>query len=78
MSAYIIVVGAPHYAVTDGAGTFQFKNLPPGTYKLKAWSEHSAAPKVTEVSVAAGLNQISVPISADAPASNPDKFGDER
>jgi len=78
MSAYIIVVAAPHYAVTDGAGTFKFENLAPGTYKLKAWSEHSAAPKISEVKVGAGVNQISVAMSGDAPASNPDKFGEER
>ena len=29
----------PYFAVTDDAGTFTIKNLPPGTYKLTAWHE---------------------------------------
>jgi hemoglobin len=78
MAAFIIVVSSPHYAVSDDAGVFRFKHLPPGTYKLKAWSEHSKGPTVSTVEVKPGTNQISVAIAADAPAFNPDKFGDAR
>jgi plastocyanin len=78
MAAFIIVVAAPHYAVSDDAGVFRFKHLAPGLYKMKAWSEHSAGPTVSDLEVKAGPNQVSVAIAADAPAYNPDKFGDDR
>ena len=42
MSAYILVVDAPHYVVVDGAKQFSFRSLAPGRYKVRAWSERSA------------------------------------
>ncbi len=39
MAAYIGVVDNPYYAVTGDAGTFELKDLPPGTYTLAAWHE---------------------------------------
>ena len=30
-------VDNPYYAVTDAAGVFSIEDLPPGTYRLKAW-----------------------------------------
>lgn len=30
-------VDNPYYAVTDATGAFSIKDLPPGTYRLKAW-----------------------------------------
>ena len=39
MAAYLVVVAAPHYVVTDASGGFKFRSLPPGKYKLKAWAE---------------------------------------
>ena len=42
MSAYIMVVDTPYYAVTDGQGRFQMPNVPLGTYTLHAWHESGA------------------------------------
>jgi plastocyanin len=42
MSAYIMVVDTPYYAVADGAGRFNLPNVPPGTYTLHAWHESGA------------------------------------
>lgn len=39
MSAYIYVSKHPYYAVTDDGGKFSIADVPPGTYKLKAWHE---------------------------------------
>ena len=39
MQAYIHVMEHPYFAVTDSAGSFEIKNLPPGTYTLQATHE---------------------------------------
>jgi hemoglobin len=78
MSAYVIVVAAPHYAVSDDAGTFAFHALAPGRYKMKAWSERSAKPILAELVVKAGVNHVSVPLAGGATDDNPDKFGELR
>jgi hypothetical protein len=39
MHAYIAVFKHPYFAVTDKDGNFDVKNLPPGTYTIKAWHE---------------------------------------
>ncbi|MCX5741195.1 MAG: carboxypeptidase regulatory-like domain-containing protein [Proteobacteria bacterium] len=79
MSAYIAVVSAPAYVVTDDKGNFAFKHLPPGTYKLKAWSERSKAPITQDLTIKAGANTVTVGVTGDAPTGNqPDKFGGKR
>lgn len=39
MSGYVVVVPTPYFAVTDKDGNFEIKNIPPGKYTLKTWSE---------------------------------------
>ncbi len=39
MHAYIGVLDHPYFAVTQQDGTFEIKNLPPGTYTLALWQE---------------------------------------
>lgn len=79
MSAYIAVVSAPAYVVTDEAGKFSFKHLPPGKYKLKAWSERSKAPISQDLTIKAGANEVKVGVTGDAaPGPQPDKFGGKR
>jgi plastocyanin len=39
MLGYVIVLQNPYFALTDTAGRFQIKNVPPGTYQLKVWDE---------------------------------------
>jgi plastocyanin len=58
MSAVILVVPTPYYAVTAADGTFTIADLPPGTYSLAAWHENSQT-KVEETakSVAAGAEK---------------------
>jgi plastocyanin len=79
MSAYIAVVEAPAYVVTDAKGAFTFRRVAPGKYKLRAWSMRSKAPIVQEVTIKRGTNEIKVGVPADAPAGpQPDKFGGKR
>jgi plastocyanin len=39
MSAYAGVIDHPYFAVTADAGTFEIKDVPPGTYVVEAWHE---------------------------------------
>lgn len=79
MSAYIAVVSAPAYVVTDAQGAFAFRRLAPGRYRLKAWSVKSKAPITQEVVIKTGKNEVSVGVAGDGPAGPPnDKFGGKR
>lgn len=39
MRAYLFVFNNPYFAVTSTTGTFELKNVPPGTYTIEAWQE---------------------------------------
>jgi len=39
MNAYVNVVSHPFFAVTNDAGSFEIKGLPPGTYTVELWHE---------------------------------------
>src|SRR5579871_6650572 len=39
MQAWVVVVDNPYFAVTDQRGLFHIDNVPPGTYRIKSWSE---------------------------------------
>jgi hypothetical protein len=50
MSGYIVVVPTPYFAVTGMEGEFEIKDVPPGHYTLKTWSEEGkAATQAVEV-----------------------------
>lgn len=44
MRGYILVLQNPFFALTDGSGNYQIKNVPPGNYQLKVWHERASAP----------------------------------
>jgi hemoglobin len=79
MAAYIVVVDAPHYAVVEGDGEFAFRSLAPGKYKLRAWSEKSAEPSESEITIKPGENTAAIDLKGGAPAGPfDDKFGGSR
>lgn len=39
MRAYIMAVDHPYFAVTDDKGAYKITDVPPGTYKIRAWHE---------------------------------------
>ncbi len=39
MRGWVVVAEHPYYALTDSAGDFELRGLPPGRYTLKAWQE---------------------------------------
>lgn len=42
MSAYIMVVDTPYFAVTDAQGRYRIEDVPPGNYTLTGWHESGA------------------------------------
>lgn len=79
MSAYIAVVAAPHYTVTDADGRFEFRHLMPGKYKLSVWNERSKEPLVQDITIKVGKNQLNLEVRNDAATGPaPDKFGGKR
>jgi len=51
MNGYVVIVPTPYFAVTDKSGNYEIKNVPPGKYTLKTWSEDG---KVTTQAVEVG------------------------
>jgi len=39
MSAYILVVATPYFAISDQAGNYKIENVPDGSYTVTAWHE---------------------------------------
>jgi hemoglobin len=79
MSAFLIVVDAPHYAVVGPDGAFAFKSLAPGKYKVQAWTERSGEPMTSEIVVGVGANTKDLDLKAAGGAAIlPDKFGTSR
>ena len=61
MSGYIVVVPTPYFAVTDKDGNFEIKNIPPGKYTLKTWSEDGKpTTQAVEVSGASTTVELTV------------------
>lgn len=79
MSAYLVVVDAPYYVTSEADGGFSFRSLKPGKYKVQAWSEQSAEPLVTELTIKVGDNQSSLDLKGGArQGPSEDKFGAAR
>lgn len=50
MHCVVLVIENPYFAVTDSRGHYSITNVPPGTYKLKAWHERMP-PQIKEIQV---------------------------
>ncbi len=47
MKSYVFVFRHPYFAVTAADGSFEIKNLPPGTYSIQAWQERYGTSEAT-------------------------------
>ena len=79
MTAYIVVLDDPYFAVSDEAGRFNVRDVPPGRYKLRVWNERSRHGVEKEVDLVAGKTTMPFVLAADvAPSTPPDKNGKPR
>lgn len=61
MSGYIVITTTPYFAVTDKDGSFEIKDVPPGTYTLKTWSE-DGKPTTQSITVAGASTSVDVTV----------------
>jgi len=61
MSGYIVVAPTPYFAVTDKSGDYEIKNVPPGKYTVKTWSEDGkVATQAVEVGAGTATADLTV------------------
>jgi hypothetical protein len=61
MNGYIVVAPTPYFALTDKSGNYEIKNVPPGKYTLKTWSEEGkVTTQVVEVGEGATTADLTV------------------
>jgi hypothetical protein len=80
MSAVVISLSTPLYAIADASDSVTIHNIPPGDYVMHIWVEGALPPALQglshEIKVSPGMNDLgtmSVPIGANATHTN--KFG---
>jgi plastocyanin len=61
MSGYVVIVATHYFAVTDKDGAFEIKDVPPGTYTLKTWSEDGKA-TTQSITVSAGTANVELTV----------------
>jgi plastocyanin len=61
MVGFVVVVPTPYYALTSDNGTFTIKNVPPGTYTLKTWSQ-DGKPATQTITVTDGTTNVDLAV----------------
>jgi hypothetical protein len=84
MSAVVLALPTPLFAIADPNDSFVLRNIPPGDYKLHLWIEgvpQTAVEVLTRsVHLSAGtvdLGSLTVPTKLGATAAHTNKFGNE-
>jgi plastocyanin len=79
MTAYVVVLEEPYFAVTDASGRFTLRDVPPGRYRVRVWNERSRRGLEKDVELGAGTDRLPLAVTADlAPSTPPDKHGKPR
>ena len=82
MSAAVVAVPTPHFAVTAVDGSFQIGHLAPGRYKMEFWyelaSEAELAALAQNVEIGADGPTVAVTLhSSDVSAPHFNKYGQD-
>ena len=82
MSAVVLSLSTPLYAVADSGGAFHFRNIAPGDYQLHLWVEGvpaTALDKLTRrvhlTSDSRDLGEVTIPSTLERNESHTNKFG---
>lgn len=82
MSAVVMVLQTPYFAVTGSDGGFQIAHLPPGSYRLEVWHELASDSEVAslsrDVEISSGENAAALVTlhSSDATTKHTNKYGE--
>ncbi len=84
MSAVVIALDSPYFAVTDSNGNFAIPGVPEGRYRLNMWHERAKPDRLDELKrivqvTAAGADLSAIRISEEGylPRPHPNKHGQE-
>jgi hypothetical protein len=84
MSAVVVALDTPYFAISDEAGNFAINDVPEGRYQLQVWHERTHAEQLAalsrEVRLAAGnsdLGVIGVNEQGYIPQPHPNKHGEQ-
>ena len=70
--AWILVLDHPYFAVTERNGSFTIPDIPPGTYRVKAWHPKLGVREQTVTLAEGGTASVSLELAAPAaPAPSP-------
>jgi plastocyanin len=82
MSAVIVVVNSPYFAVSNASGEFAIPNVPAGRYRLNVWAEHCEPKALATLSrdLTVGeenalLGTIQLQKSKQVVTTHPNKYG---
>ena len=83
MSAVVVVLASPYFAVPDKQGEFSIATVPPGRYTLHVWNENAlpaalqALSRIVDVSAAShSVGAVRVQVTGAAP-SHKNKYGQD-
>ena len=51
MSAYVLALGTPYFAVSDHRGNIRIADVPPGRYRIEVWFERAESPDTAKLSL---------------------------
>jgi len=84
MSAVVVAVDTPYYAVSDRAGNLTFANLPDGKYELHVWYECSLPEElkaltraISVTSATKDLGTINIPENPSYSPAHKNKYGQD-
>ena len=82
MSAAVVALSTPYYAVTSSDGSFQINHVPAGRYKMEFWYESASdaelASLVRDLDIVSDTTLVAVTLhSSDLPPQHLDKYGQE-
>jgi hypothetical protein len=82
MSAAVVAVPTPYFAVTTTDGSFQIGHLAPGRYKMEFWYELASEAELATLAQNVDIDANSAPVavtlhSSDISAPHFNKYGQE-
>jgi plastocyanin len=81
MSAVVIVLDTPYYAIASGSGSINIPNVPSGRYQLHVWDERSLPETLSEMTREVTLSSAQPSLGmihireADLPLAHTNKYG---